>query len=419
MKYIIAIPFHFVMVRGSAGCSQAAGSCLISSFLVNNVKCVTWHSSCNVGSLENCSQADETSQRVEGLRMSQDIKISHSALKAFCSGVLMSVGVPEADAELVADTMVKADLRGVSSHGVARLPSYVRRVQAGLMKARTQVTVVRENPSTLLVDGGNGFGQVAAFWTMKKLMDKAKASGVAAAGIKNTNHYGMGAYYAVIPTEHDMIGIAVSNAPPAMAPIGGCKPILGTNPLSIAAPCGRWPAVVLDMATSLVSRGKIRLAAIEGKKIPLGWGLDSRGLPTEDPQAVLKGGTLTPIAGPKGYGLAFMIDVFAGVLTGAGFGEALKAVDDLSGEAGTGNFLVVVDIQSFMPVEQFKSRIDSLVEQIKNSPRVPGVDKIYLPGEIEWENEQVRLREGIPLPEEVIRELSALGQELGCRLEVA
>ncbi|MGB9867533.1 MAG: Ldh family oxidoreductase [Bacillota bacterium] len=351
--------------------------------------------------------------------MSQDIKVSHSTLRQFCSQVLTGIGVPEVDAEIVADTMVKADLRGVNSHGVARLPSYVRRVRAGLMSPNTQVTVVRETQSTLLIDGGNGFGQVAAYWTVRKLIQKARSSGVAAGGIRNTNHYGMGAYYAVMPTEHDMIGLAVSNAPPAMAPIGGSKAMLGTNPLSVAAPCGKWPAVVLDMATSLVSRGKIRLAAIEGKKIPPGWGLDSRGVPTDDPHAVLRGGTLTPIAGPKGYGLAFMIDVLAGVLTGAGFGEKLKAIDDLSGEAGTGNFFMVIDIGSFMPVDEFKDRIDALVEQIKNSPRVPGVEKIYLPGEIEWENEQLRLKEGISLPEEVVRELMLVGQEVGCRLEVA
>lgn len=328
-------------------------------------------------------------------------------------------GLPEPDAALVAGSMVAADLRGVSSHGVARLGTYVKRVNSGLMEPRGRVTVVSETPSTVLVDGGNGFGQVAAAFAMSLLLDKARTTGIASAGIRNMNHYGMGAYFAMMALPHDMIGIAVSNAPPAMAPVGGATAMLGTNPITIAVPTATEPPLVLDMATSLVSRGKVRLAAKEGKKIPVGWGLDSSGSPTDDPVRVLNGGSLTPIAGPKGYGLALMIDVLSGVLTGSAFGTAIKAVDDLSGKSGTGSLLTAINVSAFMDPHEFRSRLDEMAQAIRQSPRATGVDRIYLPGEIEWECEKDRRKNGIPLSGAVVDDLNALGTSNGIDFEVA
>ncbi|MGE5483809.1 MAG: Ldh family oxidoreductase [Ignavibacteriales bacterium] len=346
-------------------------------------------------------------------------RVSAQALGSFCEAVLERHGVPRDDAALISDSLVKANLRGVDSHGVARLPAYVTRVRAGLMNAVTRVAILVDKPSLLLLDGGNGFGQVAASGAMRRIIEKAGKTGVAVAGLRNTNHFGMGAYFAMIPAASGMIGIAVSNAPPAMAPTGGSSPVLGTNPLSVCVPCGDGRHVVLDMATTVVSRGKVRLAAREGKKIPPGWGLDASGLPTEDPGAVLKGGTLTPVGGPKGYGLAFVIDVLAGVITGAGFGPALKALDDLSGHACTGNFLAAVSVESFMPPAEFFERMESFAAQVKGVARAPGVERVYLPGEIEWEAEQERSSGGIPLSDEVLRDLNALGAEQDLRIEIA
>ncbi len=330
--------------------------------------------------------------------------------------MLEAVGVSREDAQVVADTLVFSDLRGVSSHGVARLATYVRRVKLGLINPRALPCVVRKTVSTALVDGGNGFGQVATVKAINLAIEMAGAAGVAVVGVRNSNHFGTAAYYAMVAVKAGMIGMVLSNAAPAMAPWGGTLAMLGTNPLAVGIPAREEPPILLDMSTSVAARGKIRLAARKGEMIPEGWALDSKGQPTRVPQEALTG-TLLPISGPKGYGLALVIDLLAGLLTGSGFGRGVKALDDLSGPVRAGHFVAAVSVDAFADPVGFLADVDSLIREIRQCPRMAGVQRIYLPGEIEFER-SVRLeREGIPLSHEVAADLAALGVELGVDVE--
>jgi LDH2 family malate/lactate/ureidoglycolate dehydrogenase len=246
---------------------------------------------------------------------------------------------------------------------------------------------------------------------------KAKNLGMGTAGIRNSNHFGIAAYYAIQAIQSDMIGIVLSNAAASMAPWGGTKPLIGTNPLAIGIPTDRNP-IILDMAISVQARGKIRQAALEEKSIPEGWALDERGKPTTDPREALKG-SLLPIAGPKGYGLALMVDVLSGVLTGSFFADKISSVhEEEEGIPRVGHFVQAINIGSFMAVEEFKNRMDELMQKIRESPFAEGVNKIYLPGEIESDKHKERLELGIPLSEVGRQQLIGLAKELGMKSEL-
>lgn len=332
--------------------------------------------------------------------------------KQMCQDMLRAAGVPAQHAELVADTLVFAELRGVSSHGLARLGSYIRRVKLGLMNPTASPCVLQKGASTALVDGCNGFGQVVTMRAMNLAIEMAGATGAAVVGVRNSNHFGTAAYYVMAAVNVGMIGMVLSNAAPAMAPWGGAVAMLGTNPLAVGIPAGEEPPILLDMATSAVARGKIRLAAKKGEKIPEGWALNSKGDPTTVPQEALAG-TLLPASGPKGYGLALVIDVLSGVLTGSGFGKTVKALDDMSGPVRAGHFLAAINVQAFTDLPSFKSDVDALIRQVRACPRAAGVDRIYLPGEIEFEAAARLRKEGIALSDKVAADLRALGAELG------
>ncbi len=345
----------------------------------------------------------------------ETIRIPAGTLLQACDALLQKVGVPPDEARIIADIVVEGDLRGVESHGLLRLPAYIHRVQAGLMTPKTDVKVVRERSASVLLDAQRGFGQVAGVRAMTQAMERARQHGIGMAAVRNANHFGIAAYYAMMALPHQMVGIVMANAAPSMAAWGGAAPVLGTNPICIAIPTGGDVDIVLDMASSVVARGKIRLAASKGERIPLGWALDAQGRPTDDPKAALDG-TLVPIGGPKGYGLALVIDVLSGVLAGADFGTRLTSVHDLKQPSSVGFVMQAVDISAFAEWDDFRRDMQTLVGEILNSPRAPGVERIYLPGEIEWLKRQDRLQNGVPVPGSVLAEIRHLAQELGVEI---
>jgi LDH2 family malate/lactate/ureidoglycolate dehydrogenase len=339
-------------------------------------------------------------------------------LTHICQRLLEAVGVPADQATLISTVIVEADLRGIGSHGVLRLPAYIRRVQAGTLSARTELTLVRERGASLLLDARHGFGQVAGVSAMKEALRRAETYGTCVAGVRHAGHFGIAAYYAMLALPRKMIGIVSANAAASMAPWGGRAPMLGTNPICVAIPTGGEVDIVLDMASSVAARGKIRLAARTGGRIPLGWALDAEGLPTEDPQAAMQG-TLLPIGGPKGYGLALVVDVLAGVLTGSSYGVHLPSVHEVPEPVSSGFVVQALDIAAFTDPAEFERDMQAMIAEIRGSPRAANVDRIYLPGEIEWLTKQEQLESGIPIGDSLRSELVRLGDELGVPLEWA
>lgn len=332
----------------------------------------------------------------------------------FCLTILKCVGVKEEDAKIISDNLTLANLRGVDSHGVARLPNYVERVLRGYINPQGPIEIVREHGATALIDAHNNFGQVAAMRATNLAAEKARKFGVSSVGVKNANHFGMAAYYALKLTERKLIGIVLSNGPPAIAPWGGKTPMVGTNPFCIGFPATGGDSIILDMAVSAVARGKIRLAALKGEKIPEGWAFDESGNPTTDPKAALKG-SLAPIGGPKGYGLALSLDLLCGLVTGSSYLQNVKALDDFSGRSGTGFFIEAIDIESFIPYREYEEKIVEYIKEIKGCPKREGVNEIFLPGEIEKREMEVRMKLGIPLDEEVLLALKKLAERFGVK----
>lgn len=339
------------------------------------------------------------------------------ALRTACVTLLRAVGVPEDQAAVVADVLVRADLRGIASHGVMRLPAYVHKIRAGLLKPDTPWTCLRETPATALFDADMGLGPVAGLWGMKEAIGRAEQCGVSAVGVSNASHFGIAAYYALQAVEVGKIGVAISNAAASMAPWGGVGPQLGTNPICVAIPTQDEVPLVLDMAASVAARGKIRMAQREGHPIPQGWALDANGQPTTDPQAAIEG-TLLPIGGPKGYGIALVNDILAGILTGSPSGIELRSIHDLEHPSPVGFFFQVLQIEAFSSAHTFFERLGDRLTEIRNSPRGQGVDRIYIPGEIEWECEQERRRNGIPIGTATLKALNDLAEELEAPIQL-
>ncbi len=346
----------------------------------------------------------------------QTNRVSADDLKTACERLLQTAGVPADQAAMIAQIVVEADLRGIESHGVLRLPAYIRRVQAGTMTAKTETKILRERGASLLLDAQHGFGQIAGVNAMDEAMSRAERHGTSFVAVRNSGHFGIAAYYAMLALPRKMICTISANAAPSMAAWGGTVPLLGTNPICVAIPTGGDVDIVLDMASSVVARGKIRLAANKGERIPSGWALDAQGLPTEDPAAAMRG-TLLPIGGPKGYGLALVVDVLSGVLTGSDFGAHIASTDDLDRNVSAGFVVQAIDIAAFADPGDFEKNIQAMIAEIRNSPRAQGIERIYLPGEIEWLKKQERLATGIPVPGSLLRNLNQLADELGVHLE--
>lgn len=348
------------------------------------------------------------------------LHVSAEALKAFIVAAFDALGMPPAIAELTADLMVKTDLRGVDSHGVGMLPKYVEWTRAGFIVPAAEPKVVRDEGPTALVDGNQAMGHYTATAAMELAVAKARAHGVGFVAVRNSNHFGACALYSMKALAYDMIGLALTNSPsPAMVPTFGRKAMLSTNPLSLAAPAGREPSFVLDMATTTVSIGQLNVARRWGRPIPEGWALDPSGAPTTDPLVALASRLLTPLGGSrelgghKGYGLGLLVDILSGVLPGAVHGDLFFRSDPARRRTNVGHFFGALEIARFRPLEEFKAAMDDLLAALKASPKAEGQARIYVAGEPELECEARRRREGIPLAPGLVAELREVAATLG------
>jgi LDH2 family malate/lactate/ureidoglycolate dehydrogenase len=345
--------------------------------------------------------------------LESSLMVRPADLHPWIARVFERVGVGREDAAVAADVLVTANLRGIDSHGVLQLPWKIRRVRSGQANPRPQIQVVEDSPAAVLVDGDNGLGMVVGAWAMRLAIERARQYGAAAVTVRRSNHFGIAGYYAQLAAAANQVGICCTNASKAMAPWGSLTPYLSTNPVAIAVPGGIEGGVVLDMATSQVAWGKVELAARAGQKIPLTWATDLGGRPTDDPQVGMQG-LMQPLGGYKGSGLALMVDVLCGVLSGAAFGSH---IGDFYAEPdrreGVGHFCLAIEISRLMPIDVFKARMAQMVSEIHACQPAEGVERIYVPGEIEMEIAARRQREGIPLPPDVLRELRLLGVEVG------
>lgn len=333
--------------------------------------------------------------------------------------IFAAAGLPPADAAVVADSLIQADLRGHSSHGLSRAHVYCERIDAGLVATDPEIKVLNETAATFHLDGGHGMGAVVAQRAMALCVEKARASGIALCSVRAGTHFGIASYFTMQAARQDMIGFACANAPASMAPWGGVTPLLGTNPFSVAVPAECHRPVVLDSASSIVARGKINLAEIENRSIPLGWAIDKDGNPTTEASAALKGSVL-PFGEHKGYGIALMIDILSGVLSGAGYGSHLGGLwHNAETRQNLGFFLLAIDIASFCGAREFKRRIDQMIDEIKASRRAPNTEEILVPGEIEFRNEQYNREHGIVVGPGVLRDLSELQRRYGLDQELA
>jgi LDH2 family malate/lactate/ureidoglycolate dehydrogenase len=329
--------------------------------------------------------------------------------------VFQKIGVSRDDAALLTDSLIEANLRGVDTHGITRmLCVYVKRMQVGVVNPKTELKVLREHPSTALIDARNSIGQVASNTAMRMAIEKAKKTGVAFVATTHSNHYGAAAYWAMMALPHGMIGFSATNAPATVAPTGGRTAMLGTNPFAIAIPAGKEQPMVLDLATTVVARGRIMLYAKQNKPLEHGWAYDEKGRPTTDAQAALKG-LLAPIGGYKGYGIALAIDMLCGVLTGSSFGAHFPGflADNLKEPTDVGSVFAAINVESFMDLPDFTAGMDTAIREIKACEKAEGVTRIYIPGEIELATAAERLANGIPIPDAVVKDFEALGQELG------
>jgi LDH2 family malate/lactate/ureidoglycolate dehydrogenase len=341
----------------------------------------------------------------------ENVVVEAAALRRFCEEAFERAGVPADDAATVADTLVEADLRGVHSHGVWWMTTYTRRLRQGGLNPRPAVRALRETPCLAVLDADRAMGQVAGVRGMKLATEKAGTAGVGVVTVRNSNHLGAAAYYALLAARKNQIGFAVSDAEPVMAPWGGAKAVIGNNPMAYAIPVDGEFSIVLDMAQSVVAWGKIFLAAQRGEKIPVTWALNAEGAPTDDPHEAMVG-LLLPVGGYKGYGLALVMEILGSVLAGATFGSDMAPMSHDAAPQDVGHFFMALDINQFLPLEIFRERIGRLVKEHRGVPRRTGIERIYLPGEIEHELRARRLSDGIPLEPYIIKALIALGEEL-------
>src|SRR5947209_2105838 len=346
----------------------------------------------------------------------------------FTVRVFQHFGVPDDDARLAATVLQSADLRGIDSHGVARLHSYVDMFQLGRIDPKAKVTVVRESASTATVDGGNGLGLVVGPKANAIAMERAGAAGSGWVSVRNSNHFGIAGYYVLEALERDLIGWAMTNTTKLVAPLWGAERVLGTNPIAIAFPGEREPPVVIDMATCAAAYGKVEIARRAGKSIPTGWAIDRNGNSTTDPNALIDGGALLPLGsdrdrgGHKGYGLAVMVDVLSAVLSGSNWGTfapplALQQeIPTRSVGRGIGHFFGALRIDAFIETAEFKRQIDELVRTLRGTRPAPGTRGPLIPGDPEREAEAIRRREGIPLVPAVVEELRDISRQSGIPL---
>jgi L-2-hydroxycarboxylate dehydrogenase (NAD+) len=348
--------------------------------------------------------------------MTTATRIDSAALKDFAKRVYLAVGFSEAHASTVAGLMAEADLFGADGHGIFRLPHYIRRIKAGGVNKTPNIRVLRETTATALIDGDNGMGHLVMQRAADLAVEKARANGIGWVGARFSNHAGPALLYARIPLAADMIGLylAVGNAN-HMAAWGGLDMLLSTNPIAIAVPTDKEPPIVLDMATTVAAYGKVKTAAQRGETMPIGWMIDRLGQPLTDPNRAEEG-LLLPIGGYKGYGLSLMIGLLAGTLNGAALGRDVVDFNaDDKATTNTGQAVLAISIDAFGDRAEFKRRVDAVARDIRASKRLPGYDRIWLPGEQSAAKHADRVKNGVPLPAPLVASLEKLAESLGIK----
>jgi len=342
-----------------------------------------------------------------------EIRIAWEPLQRFTRDVFLGVGLPPGDAEIEAEVLVWANLRGVDSHGVLRIPWYVEMVEAGTMNPRPKIRMEKETPATLLIDADHALGPVVTTLAMKQVMQKAREVGIGWGVIRNTTHQGAIGYYALMAAREGMAGIALVCSPPNMAPFGAKASGVHNSPIAIAVPAKRRDPLLLDMSTSIAAGGKLRLAVDKGTPIPQGWALTKDGEPTTDPNLAT---ILLPTGGPKGSGLALMFECLAGLMAGNPVLIPMLLGQERERRHRQNSVVAAINIPTFTDVEQFTLAVDRLVEGLKALPKADGIDEILVPGEREDQTYEERIRHGIPLPEGTARRLRLVAERFGIEM---
>lgn len=358
----------------------------------------------------------------------EDRVYAYGQLFSFALKIFSAMGVPAADAELATTVLLSADLRGVDSHGIARLSGYVRLWRAGRINPEPQVRIVHESPSTATVDGDAGLGLVVAPRAMQIAIDKARNAGSGWVSVRNSNHFGIAGYHAMRALEADMIGMAMTNASPLVAPVFSSERMLGTNPIAVAIPAGKQPPFVADFATTTVANGKLEILSRQGKQAPVGWIQDKEGRPATAPDELKRGGALLPLGGDrehgahKGYCLGAIVDIFSAVFSGANYGpwappfvSFLPLPEDPVGE-GLGHFFGAMRIDGFRPREAFLADMDRWITRFREARPAEGQEAVLIPGDPERLAETERRKNGIPLLAAVSGDLQGLAAEFSIPL---
>lgn len=361
----------------------------------------------------------EKGELVEGTYVRAD----YIVLTDFIAEVLQKFGVPKEDAITTSQNLVKADLRGIESHGVARLKRYTDGLKNGVVSANPHIHILRESSVTALLDGGFGLGQVVSAKAMTLAIEKATKNGVGLVAVRNSNHFGIAGFYGLMALKQNLIGLVMTNSRPLVAATFSKRKIMGTNPICVAVPTG-GKGFVLDMATSVAPIGKMEVFRMLRKQVPVGWGIDIEGNPTNDPNSITKGALLPLgglgeiLGGHKGYGLAAVVDIFSGILTGANWGTEVGETQG-PGPANVGHFFGAINPEAFMPLTEFKSRMDQFIASIKSAEKLPNAEEIYIAGEKSAYTEEVRRKLGVALHLDIFKMLEQLSAETGVPLRIA
>lgn len=352
------------------------------------------------------------------------VHYSYRQLYQFTHNIFTAIGCNMADATTATKALLAADLRGIDSHGIARLTGYVRLWEAQRVNAKPNIKVVHETPSTAVIDGDSGLGLVVAPFAMQVAINKAKNVGTGWVSVRNSNHFGIAGYHAMMALQYDMIGMAMTNASALVAPTFSIERMLGTNPIAVAIPANNQPPFVADMATTTAANGKLELLQRKNADAPIGWVQDENGNETADANILKKNGALLPLGSDrehgshKGYALGSIVDIFSAVLSGASYGPwappfpAYVAMPQNMPGKGLGHFFGAMRIDAFRPADEFKQHMDNWIERFRKAKPAAGFDKVLIPGDPEREMESIRMKDGIPIVESVVEELKILGEKL-------
>lgn len=353
----------------------------------------------------------------------------YNKIYEFVYNTFLKIGCSDADATTATTVLVAADIRGIDSHGVARLPGYIRLWEAGRINPTPNIRIIYESPSTATIDGDAGLGLVVAPYAMQVAINKAKTAGTGWVSVGNSNHFGIAGYHAMMALQHDMTGIAMTNASALVAPTFSVERMLGTNPIAVAIPAGQQPPFVADFATTTASNGKLEILQRKNGDAPLGWVQDKEGNDVTDAHALKTGGVMLPLGSDrehgshKGYALGSIVDIFSAVFSGASYGPwappfpaYVPMPENMPGK-GLGHFFGAMRIDAFRPAEEFKTHMDNWINRFRNATPAPGCDRVLIPGDPEREMEAIRMQEGIPLNKNVYNDLVEIGKRFGLKLE--